>query len=207
MPRRDPAKALQMLDLLTEFFDDGHRWIKNDFHDRRGNRCLLGAMYHLRAVMNLYGDGTGYYLCEAQPQPRHMPIIAFNDGCDSYDEIRALIDRARILAQAERDEGPKRRIVSKPPAPRKIRQRPVELSDHPQGLLLFAKYGWKAKQEALLKLKQSQDQIEEATTGGQARLQLLAEIERERAIRAAASDTRPTWISLPRVPIPQKIAA
>jgi hypothetical protein len=210
MPRRDPAKAFQMLDSLAEFFDDGRRWIKNNFHDDDGNRCLISAMHHLRAVMKLQGDGTGYYLIEAQdaePRRRAVPIISFNDGCESYDEIRVLIDRARTIAQAERDEGPKHRVVNKTPAPRQIRQRPVEPSDHPQGMLLFAKYGWKAKQEALLKLKQSQDQIEEATTGGQARLQLLAEIERERAIRAAASDTRPTWISLPRIPIPQKIAA
>ena len=61
MPRRDPVQAIQMLDQLAEFFDNGRRWIKNDFHDGDGNRCLIGAMIHLRAVMNVRGDGTGYY--------------------------------------------------------------------------------------------------------------------------------------------------
>jgi hypothetical protein len=188
MPRRDPVKAIQMLDSLAEFFDDGRRWIRNDFHDREGNRCLISAIHHLRAVMKVYGDGTGYYLIEAQeaqPRRRAVPIISFNDGCESYDEISALIDRARTLAETERDEGPKLRVVKRTPAPRKIRERPVEPSDHPYGILPFAKYGWKAKAEAILR----------------------AEIERERAMRAAVGDTRPTWISLPRVPIPQKIAA
>jgi hypothetical protein len=36
---------------------------------------------------------------------------------------------------------------------------------------------------------------------------LLAEIERERAARAAAGDTRSTWISCPRVPLPERLAA
>jgi hypothetical protein len=36
---------------------------------------------------------------------------------------------------------------------------------------------------------------------------LLAEIERERTARAAAGDARPTWISCPRVPAPEQLAA
>jgi hypothetical protein len=38
MPRRDPQKATQMLDLLAEFFDGGRRWLRGDFHDGDGNR-------------------------------------------------------------------------------------------------------------------------------------------------------------------------
>ena len=40
----DPAKALQMLDLLEEFFDGGRRWTRGVMHDSRGNRCMLGAL-------------------------------------------------------------------------------------------------------------------------------------------------------------------
>jgi hypothetical protein len=185
MPRRDPAKALQMLDSLAEFFDNGRRWLKGDWHDDDGNRCLISAMYHLRAVMNLYGDGTGYYLRMAQPEMTRQRIEYFNDEAASYDEIRALIDRARTLAESDRDKGPKLQVVEKPPAPRKIRARQAEPSDHPYGILPFATYGWKAKAEAILR----------------------ADIERERAMRAAAGDTRPTWISLPRVPVPERLAA
>jgi hypothetical protein len=94
------AKALHMLDLLSEFFDNGH-WIKDEFHDNHGNRCLISAMAHLRAVTNLHGDPTSYYLREAQPQWRYKTIIAFNDECQSYDTIRALIARARVLALAD----------------------------------------------------------------------------------------------------------
>jgi hypothetical protein len=40
------------------------------------------------------GDGTCYYLREAQPQWRYKTIIDFNDDAKSYKEIRALIVRA-----------------------------------------------------------------------------------------------------------------
>jgi hypothetical protein len=69
MPRRpDPAQAVHMLDLLAEFFDGGRRWLKNDFHYGDGNRCLISALAHLRAVMKVQGDGTAYYLRLAQRQ-------------------------------------------------------------------------------------------------------------------------------------------
>jgi hypothetical protein len=95
---RAAAKAVQMLDLLTEFFDNGRHWIKDEFHDAAGNRCLISAMVHLRAETNLHGDPTSYYLREAQPQWRYKPLIEFNDQCQSYDAIRDLISRARALA-------------------------------------------------------------------------------------------------------------
>jgi hypothetical protein len=113
MPRRDPAKAVQVLDLLTEFFDNGRRWIRGGFCDIFGNRCLVGAMTHLRAVNAISGDGTAYYLRVAQPERPEwrLPISAFNDCSNSYDEIQALIDRARALAQAELDAAPEWRPI------------------------------------------------------------------------------------------------
>ena len=46
MPRdaHSVAKAVDMLDLLIEFFDDGDRWIKGKLDDGAGNRCLVGAL-------------------------------------------------------------------------------------------------------------------------------------------------------------------
>jgi hypothetical protein len=99
--RRDPAKAMQMLDLLAGFFDNGRRWTKYEFHDGAGNRCLLGAMRYLRVKMNISGDGTAYYLSAAQPQWRMKGIADFNDSRESYGQIRELIDRARAMATAE----------------------------------------------------------------------------------------------------------
>jgi hypothetical protein len=132
MPRcRDPAQAVHMLDLLAEFFDGGRRWLKNNFHDGDGNRCLISALAHLRAVMKVQGDGTAYYLRLGQRQDvapeavrrrrrnwvafcipnnsrfqQPKSIIAFNDESQSFDAIRTLIRRARALAKAELETVP-----------------------------------------------------------------------------------------------------
>jgi hypothetical protein len=44
MSARDPAEAAEVLDLLLKFFGDGERWVKGRLSDRRGNRCLVGAL-------------------------------------------------------------------------------------------------------------------------------------------------------------------
>ena len=44
MHARDPAEAVEVLNLLLKFFGDGERWIKGRFSDRRGNCCLVGAL-------------------------------------------------------------------------------------------------------------------------------------------------------------------
>ena len=44
MYARDPAEAAEVLNLLLKFFGDGERWVKGRLSDRRGNRCLVGAL-------------------------------------------------------------------------------------------------------------------------------------------------------------------
>jgi hypothetical protein len=108
MPQRDPQKAVQMLDMLLEFFgEEGRRWIRGDWHDPSGRRCIAGAMAYVGRIMNLKHHHAGYYLLEVLPFcPKTSPfthgrIVSFNDACASYDEIRAVILKARELAQAE----------------------------------------------------------------------------------------------------------
>jgi hypothetical protein len=40
----DPAEAVEVLDLLLKFYGAGERWVKGRLSDRRGNRCLVGAL-------------------------------------------------------------------------------------------------------------------------------------------------------------------
>jgi hypothetical protein len=44
MRTRDPTEAVEVLDLLLKFLGDGERWVKGRWSDRRGNRCLVGAL-------------------------------------------------------------------------------------------------------------------------------------------------------------------
>ena len=98
---RDPGKAVLMLDLVMEFFDAGRHWTKGQYHDGRGNRCMLGAMQHIRKVHNLTGDPTRYYLLEAQPQHRITPVNWYNDSCPCFGAVFEWVLAARKLALAD----------------------------------------------------------------------------------------------------------
>jgi hypothetical protein len=101
--RRDPAQAIAVLDLLTEFFGEfGHRWISGMHEDRYGGRCLVSAVHHVSTEAQISGDDAEDYLFRALPAGA-IDIDIYNDDCRSYDEIRSLILAARALAQAELD--------------------------------------------------------------------------------------------------------
>jgi hypothetical protein len=44
----DTNEAVQMLDLLLEFFAEGAHWTRGRYHDGHGRRCLIGALDYLR---------------------------------------------------------------------------------------------------------------------------------------------------------------
>jgi hypothetical protein len=56
------ASAMDPLDLLIEFFEDGKRWITGEVADAAGNYCLVGAMGYIRdgapALLFVAGDVT-----------------------------------------------------------------------------------------------------------------------------------------------------
>ena len=56
MGTRDPTKAVEVLDLLLKFFGDGERWVKGRLSDRRGNRCLVGALDFVSSHHVMKGD-------------------------------------------------------------------------------------------------------------------------------------------------------
>ena len=95
------AKAVDMLDLLLEFFEGGKYWMKGDFVDDAENRCLVGAMRFIRTAHNLHGAPARHYLLRAMtPQDRRWGLIAFNDF-RRFAQIDALIRKARQLAVAD----------------------------------------------------------------------------------------------------------
>ena len=49
MPEAETGKAVQVLDLLLEYFGDrGERWTRDGHDDGDGRRCLVGALNYLR---------------------------------------------------------------------------------------------------------------------------------------------------------------
>ena len=105
MPEAEIAKAVQLLDLMLEFFaDDGH-WTRGCYEDSNGGRCLVGAVLHLGRKHRLPTAPVIALLQDAMPRPG-LPLVHFNDiRCGSLAELRSVILKARRLAHddAERE--------------------------------------------------------------------------------------------------------
>jgi hypothetical protein len=98
MPHADTAKAVQLLDLMLEFFADDGRWARGCYNDGNGGRCLVGALLHIGRQHNLPTAPAIALLQDAMPRPG-LPLVHFNDTrCGSISELRSIILKARLLA-------------------------------------------------------------------------------------------------------------
>jgi hypothetical protein len=128
MPEAEIAKAVQLLDLMLEFFADGGHWTRGRYDDGNGGHCLVGALLHLSRKHRLPTTTAIALLQDAMPRPG-LPLVHFNDSCcGSVAELRSIILKARRLAHddAEReraDAGVKAWLLAQidkeraPPAP------------------------------------------------------------------------------------------
>jgi hypothetical protein len=98
------AKAVQLLDLMLEFFaDDGH-WTRGCYDDGNGGRCLVGALLHLSRKYRLPQAPVIVLLQDAMPCPG-LPLVHFNDTrCRSVAELRSVILKARRLAHDDAEQ-------------------------------------------------------------------------------------------------------
>ena len=64
MDARDPAEAVEVLDVLLKFFGNGERWVKGRLSDRRGNRCLVGALDFVSSHHAIRSDEAERYLAD-----------------------------------------------------------------------------------------------------------------------------------------------
>src|SRR5437016_9836432 len=92
------AQAVQLLDLMLEFFaEDGH-WARGRYDDGNGGHCLVGALLHLSRKHRLPRAPAIALLQDAMPRPG-LPLVHFNDTCcGSVAELRTTILKARGLA-------------------------------------------------------------------------------------------------------------
>jgi hypothetical protein len=97
MPEAEIAKAVQLLDLMLEFFADDSHWTRG-YNDGNGGHCLVGALLHLSRKHRLPTAPAAALLQDAMPRPG-LPLVHFNDSrCDSVAELRSVILKARRLA-------------------------------------------------------------------------------------------------------------
>jgi hypothetical protein len=89
MGARDSAEAVEVLDLLLKFFGDGERWVKGRLSDRRGNRCLIGALDFVSSHHGMQGDAAERYLADEIPA-----AVACNDAVGDCARFRTSFRRA-----------------------------------------------------------------------------------------------------------------
>jgi len=105
MPEAQIAQAVQLLDLMLEYFGDDNHWTRGRYDDGNGGHCLVGALLHLSRKHRLPRAPAIALLQGAMPRPG-LPLVHFNDArCGNIDELRSVILKARRLAHdhAERE--------------------------------------------------------------------------------------------------------
>jgi hypothetical protein len=89
MGARDPAEAVEVLNRLLKFFGDGERWVKGRLSDRRGNRCLVGALEFVSSHHAIESEGAEGYLAD-----EISAVAACNDADGDCARFRASLRRA-----------------------------------------------------------------------------------------------------------------
>ena len=105
MPHAKTAKAVQLVDLMLEFFADDANWARGCYNDGNGGHCLVGALLHIGRQHSLPTAPVIALLQDAMPRPG-LPLVHFNDTrCGSIAELRSIILKARRLTDdvAERE--------------------------------------------------------------------------------------------------------
>ena len=93
MPADTTGKAVQVLDLMLDFFAEDDHWTRGRYHDPHGRHCLVGAVLHFSARHGLPRAPVMSLLEAALPQ-RQIGLIGFNDRrCRSPAELRSVILR------------------------------------------------------------------------------------------------------------------
>ena len=109
LPEAEIAKAVQLLDLMLEFFADDGYWTRGSYDDGNGGHCLVGALLHLSRKHRLPTAPAITLLQDAMPRPG-LPLVHFNDTrCGSVAELRSVIVKARRLA---RDDAERKRAAA-----------------------------------------------------------------------------------------------
>ncbi len=90
MPEAEIARAVQLLDLMLDFFaHDGH-WTRGSYDDGNGGHCLVGALLYLSRKHRLPTAPAIALLQDAMPRPG-LPLVHFNDTrCGSVAELRSI---------------------------------------------------------------------------------------------------------------------
>jgi hypothetical protein len=91
------SESAATLEHMQVYFQDGANWTQGMYENASGARCLVGAANHVR-VSSIDDAKHWLRLAIAEVMPGAARIEEFNDGCRTYAEVGAVIERARQLA-------------------------------------------------------------------------------------------------------------
>jgi hypothetical protein len=90
-------ESVETLEQMQDYLQDGANWTQGMYENASGARCLVGAANHVR-VSSIDDAKHWLRLAIAEVMPGAARIEDFNDGCRTYAEVGAVIERARQLA-------------------------------------------------------------------------------------------------------------
>jgi hypothetical protein len=131
--RSNPAKAVQVLDAMLEFFDGGRRWTRGALFDSGNTKaCLVGATVlcatkpreEYQIILGEPDRDAYHYLFIAFTKTsafmrylhpdRRLSLESYNDTSRSFARIGKLIRAARAIAQGELENVHERPRRSRP---------------------------------------------------------------------------------------------
>ena len=126
------SDSVATLSAMERFFQDGRNWTRGAYHNHlTGSKCLVGAA---QAMKQGAIEDARYWLRQAilerHPGLAWLPVMtieAFNDSRLSFDEIAAVIARAKELAIQHY------RQAHAPPAPVRLLPAPAPVVEIPLG--------------------------------------------------------------------------
>lgn len=91
-------ESIATLDLIDDFFHNGLNWTRDTYKAVNGARCLVGAANYVKVSAI---DCAKHWLLQAiqECEPQLKTIEAFNDSRRSYEQVAAVIGRAKELAR------------------------------------------------------------------------------------------------------------
>lgn len=98
-------ESVETLEHMQSYFQDGANWTRDMYRNASGARCLVAAANHVR-VSSI--DDAKHWLRQAiaEVAPGTRRIEDFNDSARTFDEVAAVIERAKQLALAAQRPAP-----------------------------------------------------------------------------------------------------
>lgn len=95
------AESVDSLVYMEDYFRNGANWAQGVYHAQNGAKCMVGAADHVRVTCI---DDAKHWLRQAIAERKTgaTTIEQFNDASPSYEQVAAVIDRAKQLAKAAR---------------------------------------------------------------------------------------------------------